>query len=221
LPCEKQDPPNNNVYLPVYNSGHWNTTAAMKTIAAAMAAFATGMAFGAYLSKESSPPTTSTTTSTDATTTETLITSWTNKFEGKSPAPGKNRNATTQVPTFISKVGQKRYRIAMEPGRSSGKHISPMQSLLASAASSLSASLLHKLQQLHYTIDNLALSTSATITDHILTSITFHVDVTSPNLGQLELQSIIQHHSCMVVENLKIPSSSIVTTAVVKELVEI
>jgi uncharacterized OsmC-like protein len=109
----------------------------------------------------------------------------------------------------------------MEPGRSSGKHISPMQSLLASAASSLSASLLHKLQQLHYTIDNLALSTSATITDHILTSITFHVDVTSPNLGQLELQSIIQHHSCMVVENLKIPSSSIVTTAVVKELVEI
>ena len=202
----------------VYNSGHWNTTTAMKTIAAAMAAFATGMAFGAYLSSPS-PPTTSTTTSTDATTTETLITSWTNKFEGKSPAPGKK--STTQVPTFISKVGQKRYRIAMEPGRSSGKHISPMQSLLASAASSLSASLLHKLQQLHDTIDNLALSTSATITDHILTSITFHVDVTSPNLGQLELQSIIQHHSCMVVQNLKIPSSSIVTTAVVKELVEI
>ena len=214
----KNQDPKNNVY-----KADWNTTTAMKTTAAAMAAFATGMAFGAYLSKESSPspPTTSTTTSTDATTTETLITSWTNKFEGKSPAPGKNRNATTQVPTFISKVGQKRYRIAMEPGRSSGKHISPMQSLLASAASSLSASLLHKLQQLHYTIDNLALSTSATITDHILTSITFHVDVTSPNLGQLELQSIIQHHSCMVVENLKIPSSSIVTTAVVKELVEI
>lgn len=194
----------------------------MKTIAAAMAGFATGIAFGAYLSKVNSPsPTTTYTTTSTAPTTETLITSWTNKFEGKSPAPGKNRNATNQVPTFISKVGQKRYRIAMEPGRSSGKHISPMQSLLASAASSLAATLLHKLQQLHYTIDNLALSTSATIADHTLTSITFHVDVTSPNLGQLELQSIISNHSCMVVENLKIPSSSIVTTAVVKELVEI
>jgi uncharacterized OsmC-like protein len=164
----------------------------------------------------------STTTDTSV---ETVNTKWKNNFNGKSPALNRIQQ---QVPTFISGVGQKKYRIVMEPGQK-GKHIAPMQALLASAASCMAASLLKKLQKKQLIVDSLELDTTATrktsidatgnTTKDMFSSLSFHFNITSPNAEEKEVQKICKTHTCSVLRNLKV--SSIKITAVVKDLIEI
>mgnify|MGYP006089940435 CR=1 FL=1 len=136
-----------------------------------------------------------------------LTTRWSNKFDGESPT--KSRHEVS--PTFSSVVLPGRHTVVIESG-SSGAHMTPMQALVAAAASCYASGILKELE-LKCTVLDIEIKSSKK-GQHLA----FHVVVTSPNAALEMVNQLCINYRCEVLRTL---DCVITITCSIKKFIEI